>query len=69
MTTPVERVSVNVALTQEVWRPVAEKIASDFAEWLDQQGFRIELNPEKAGRRSDDRSYAELARDFCDEWG
>lgn len=56
------QITVTAKLSEPVLAPIAKQLCEDFAEWLDEQGFHI--SPAAEYRRTDERSYAELARDF-----
>lgn len=53
-------IEVKVLQTQLVRTPVVAKIAEEFAEWLEKQGFNIDH------QAHDPRSYEELAKDFAE---
>ena len=57
-----DTVTVSVKVETTVPRPIAEHIANEMLEWLDNQGWSI------VPKHGDERDYQELARDFIEEW-
>lgn len=68
MSSLAETVNVTIKVETTVPRPIAEHIAAEFLEWIDTQGLTLVANPAVSGKRADDRSYKELARDFIEGW-
>lgn len=60
-----ECVEVQILKTQLVQVEVMAKVACEFAEWLEKQGFRVIYQP--AARGEDERSFEDLANDFVKE--
>jgi hypothetical protein len=63
-----ESVEVKTTLVEKVSTPIAQQLCEDFGEWLDTQGLMVVINPARAGKREDERGYAELAADFIEEY-
>jgi hypothetical protein len=60
-----ECVEVQVLKTQLVQVEVMAKIACEFTEWLERQGFQLLYRP--GSNEQDERSFEELANDFVKE--
>lgn len=60
-----DAIEVSVSVDAKVPIPHAQHIASEFLEWLDNQGYTITA---KHQAPPDERDFEHLARDFIRQW-